>query len=674
MKIFYILLFSILNFVSSTAQNNKKVTNNLDELVKEYNDLFSKTNLLVDSLAIYTKKEMDFPIWKNFLDYKATNEASFKNELFLDLKQKSFFSQGFVWVSDAVHNFRAGITENDDVYFKSRFSTGIDWLLLGDGSYAKNKKNTYLLANEWKKDSLEINEYHKESALKEKQEIIRYVFDIQRLKLLKSYEYLLQQKANYYNNMQKAELFNAANKLKIDNDLLKIKNLSLLIKNYLSENVDGKLVNTFGNLPYGFNDLPKLNEISFDRLLQDQSRINNLQKEILNSKNLNNDNISLRAKVRYNYYDSERQNARTFATVGASLYIPLTSNKNEDIVKYKMDTYDSRLNYKKNQLKEELIAKHQSFYILKNKLETKVNESLYLEAMLKNEIAVYNRKDKSFSPEKYIGFSIDLFELNLEILDIKEQLCEQFITFYFLIQDNNTTEESKKKQMVDTNKISSYLWKNFFQEHSNADILTLLQNNNITQLFLSPGENKEKTEDFIQQANVVNIEVLRLLGENSYAKTTDGDAKLIDKLNEIKEQNFNGIHLDIEPHTFEDYKTNKQFYIDNLNKLFAAAKKWTDTNNKKLSVSIPLNLPTDNAKLLAENNIEAYIMAYENTDQIKLLKRTESLRKILNNNFVWVLRLSDFENQKSVDNAIQDLNKNGIFKIGYYDVSMLKQD
>ena len=124
-------------------------------------------------------------------------------------------------------------------------------------------------------------------------------------------------------------------------------------------------------------------------------------------------------------------------------------------------------------------------------------------------------------------------------------------------------------------------------------------------------------------------------------------------------------------HTFSDYRENIDSYVENMNAIFTQVNQWCEENDVKLSVSVPMNLADKNAKVLKKLKIKTYIMAYENVDQKKLLKRTEKLRNILKDNFVWVLRLSDFENVEILNTALNELYKHGITEISYYDVSML---
>lgn len=214
----------------------------------------------------------------------------------------------------------------------------------------------------------------------------------------------------------------------------------------------------------------------------------------------------------------------------------------------------------------------------------------------------------------------------------------------------------------------TYMWKSAFESTVNDTLLSQLNKYGIDTLLVSPGTNGIKITDFLTKAQNQNIHVSRLLSENSYAKDANGVQKLINKMQTLQ-YDFPGLHLNIEPHTFADYKANIPFYAARMDSIYDVAKQWCDPRNMKLTVSIPMHLPIQNATFLANNNITAYIMAYENTDQQKLLTRTQLLRTTLGNNYVWVLRVIDFATQQDLLDAVAYLNANGVSRVALYDFS-----
>lgn len=138
-----------------------------------------------------------------------------------------------------------------------------------------------------------------------------------------------------------------------------------------------------------------------------------------------------------------------------------------------------------------------------------------------------------------------------------------------------------------------------------------------------------------------------------------------------KNLGFNGIHLDIEPHTFDDYEENKDLYSKIQMKLFNNAKKWCDKNGMDLSVSVPMYLPIKVAKALGRNNITTHIMAYGNSSLHHKLDQTEAMRKLLKTNSRWAFEINDFSDYQSLKETETKLIEKEITEFTYHDLSQL---
>lgn len=667
----YSLLFFFLNLPIILGQQVLHVDQQINQLVKDYQDLFVHSNLVMDT--IINELQIKQPgLLNNLLKDQQLNKIQFTKRKNVVVSKSSFSDLGLKWVSDATHNFSPGISENEDVYFRSRFSTGIDWVVLGEGSWVKGKKEYNLFRKQIQMDSLRIHLQNNMVSLQNRLTILQHVFDQHRLNLLRKYERILQNQSIYWNHLYHIKLSSYADKLTAEQQLEEIQNAIELYEIYQEYDLDEAVLKTYWNLPFDNADLPALNLISEQELLKEEEDLLELQKEILISNEKSSNLPSLRFKLRYNYYDTADQPARSFSNIGASLSIPIHFGKESSKVAYQLASYEDNLDYKKQQLKNKLIVQHREFYILKKRVLQIDNELHYLQALLKNEMEVYTDENESFSPAKYIDYTEQFIQKNLALLEVKQKLSEAYLVFGSLYGLNTVLLEDKRSNTeLRENKQSTYMWKSYFETHSNEQLINSLKKNEINRLFLSPGRNDVKAKDFVQKAKQQGIETDRLIGENSFAERADGVDKLIQKLESVKLHNFSGIHLNIEPHTFDDYKENKEKYIQRMNEIYTTAKQWCNKNNVKLSVSVPLHLPTENAIVLARNKIDAYIMAYETTDQIKLLKRTETLRNTLQGGFIWVLRLSDFTNKAMLHKTEEILKNTGIERIGYYDFSAL---
>lgn len=431
MKIFFCLVTTIYLSYSVSSQTSKPSVSELNNLVKEYNAVFVHTKSFVEEILAQ-------PVLKNnglLANVVSDKDIAANNNFNANRNAVSADSQtdfGLKWVSDATYNFSPGISETEDVFFRSRISTGLDWVILGEGSMQRKKESKQNFNQQILRDSVQLNLQNNSFALHNRQMFLQHIFDLHRLEILKKYQQITQLQAAYKTKMHQVELSNNAEKINADNQVQAIGGMIEVYQSYLSQNIPEILVQEYWDIPYVDAVLPELSAVSENNLLKEEELLVQMQKDLLNSRNKSNDKTSLRAKFRYNYYDNAAQTGRSFASVGASLSVPIRFGKDNQSLAYEMATYDNNLYAEKLKLKDRLIAQHKDFYLLKNKLFQLQNEISYVEALLKNETEVYQKQNKNFSPAKYIEYAGMLVQKKLAVLDVKEQLCKNYVVFQTL--------------------------------------------------------------------------------------------------------------------------------------------------------------------------------------------------------------------------------------------------
>ncbi len=221
---------------------------------------------------------------------------------------------------------------------------------------------------------------------------------------------------------------------------------------------------------------------------------------------------------------------------------------------------------------------------------------------------------------------------------------------------------------------STYIWSAYFKANSNEDLLAQLQLFQIEEVFLSPGaEDSDKIRGFITLMKANGIRIYRLIGENSYVQKDNGFQDLKKKLTNLKAVGYTGVHLDVEPHALSDYKDNINLYTNRFNTLIDSAKSWCSGQQIDMNISIPMHTQASTAILLAQLNIPAYIMPYENPNVLKLIQRTVDLRAQLQDNFVWVLRTIDYSSVVQIADVQTTLQQHSILKTGIYELKTLCQ-
>lgn len=439
MKFLLCLIASFFAFQAVTAQNSSASASQLKELVKEYDNLFLYTKSVVDSLT--KPVEVGNHLLGSLVDDSKIGEAKLFRTNSAGVEIRSTTDFGIKWVSDATYNFTPGIGESEDVFFRSRVSTGIDWAILGEGSLQRSNQSRRTFEKQLRRDSVQLQINSNSFLVHHKQLFLKYIFDLHRLNILKNYLQVLQMHAAYQGNMNLAGLSNNIEVLKINNKVQAVTDVIEVYQSYLSENIPDDLVQQYWNIPYIQLALPNMSEISMEQLLKREELLVQMQKDLLISNHKPSEKPSLRAKFRYNYYDNADQIGRSFASVGASLTVPISFGKDDQKVAYQMASYDNNLYFEKLKLKEKLSQQHKTFHLLKSKLMQLQNDVSYTEALLKNEVDVYLQQSKNFSPAKYIEYAEMLFQKKLVVLDVKEQLCEEYVSFQLLSGANDSMPE-----------------------------------------------------------------------------------------------------------------------------------------------------------------------------------------------------------------------------------------
>ncbi|WP_027387843.1 TolC family protein [Chryseobacterium gregarium] len=661
-------LLLVLNFFIFLSAQSKSVlsinSNSLSILAADYRKIYASTKEIISKLSADDKMSRNTDhfnfaaanISLNSTDFNFTRQNSEKNSFNIN------------WVSEANYNFSPGFGDEDNIFYRARISSGLDWLALGEGSSKNQRIQNSLNEKARRINRLEKTQYKKEIDYRENQDGIKMIFDQKRIEILSDYEHILKLLNEFNVKQNKSGISNdadlALSKYRLEKISIEKKSLENLVKNAANNSFNKEILNA------AIPDLTPVENIDLSILVKDRQLALKMEKEILDIKNKRDRQPDLRVKLRYNYYSALSKD-RNFASLGASLNLPLSRNKtnldNENDLKFK----ENMLNDLQMVYRDKLNALYREYYELKSEIDILQSESTYLESDLT--LKSTNENSNTFSPAGYLNTAEKFLNNQLQKYDKKSQLYEKYLEYRMAAGIDYTTGPLQSGTNDDNAGNETYIWSAFFNNYSNAYIINLMNHWHINRVFLSPGKVPDlvKVEDFKTQAAANNIQVYRLIGENSYAKTDDGFTDLQQALIEAKNMGFAGVHLDIEPHTFDDYKENVDIYAQRLINLFTSSKLWCDQNAMDMGVSVPMQLPVEVATALNDNNVMSYIMAYDVLTLEKKMNKTAAIRSILEANYVWVFRINDFQNFSDLLDAETTIQSNGISKIGYYDLSQM---
>lgn len=677
-RILYILSFFIA--ASSLCAQKGQRNDDLKNLVSNLSGVYQDAQILMDSLMC-TNTDQKSGLWRDFLyDKNICKTLDKKNHRNADITS-GISDIGLKWVTEANSNLRKDISDSEeDVFSRLRLSSGIDWLVWGEGSFMGKKQERRWLKKKQERDQWSNSMGNQNLDFRNKLDLLQDIFNSHKLILLQSYQSLILKEYRHKEEMYRKGLINSIPVLELQHEMKSIQHSIDLINDYLSVNRKSDLYSKYWDLPSGYTDLPELNGLENQILSNTQSRLYQLNREIKKTEKNKISDFNVRLKLRYNYLEYRNHGGQTYPSIGLTVSVPLNFNRGDKLRQYELD--EQAISYEQEcaSLVQELKSRHRHFYLLKKELLDMENDLEYLKALLNAE----DKKSKSqqeFTPMVYIDLCKKFYLKQNSILEKQLELCEEFILFHLkagVISWENESMENplsllpSTTEKNDVNEISTYLWGHFFKETTNRELLDILNKSKINIVFFSPADSDSaKVSDFIKECHSLGVKVYRLISENSYASGNDGVQKLQAKLNTITDLGFSGIHLNIEAHTFDDYKKNTDKYTQRMNDLFSITKLWCDNHSMAMSVSIPMHTPLETALVLKEEKIDAYIMGYENSDQLKLLERTAMLRSVLGENTAWAFRIIDFATMADLENVSEMLSSHNIRKLAYYDCSLL---
>ena len=201
---------------------------------------------------------------------------------------------------------------------------------------------------------------------------------------------------------------------------------------------------------------------------------------------------------------------------------------------------------------------------------------------------------------------------------------------------------------------SIYIWDNIFDNYKLPFLLSYIEKEDFKNVIVSYNQkqnNNELKRNFIDTLFNKGVNVEIMTGKNSLLGSNP--VPYYDSITQSLDFNkISALHLDVEPHTFDDWSSNKTKYLDQYIELLDKSLIFCDKNEIKLSVSIPLHFPKEYIDKIYQRCHLVYFMAYENikTDYIvRKVKDYDPSKTII------ALRTEDFKNLLEIETKIIDI-------------------
>ena len=627
-----------------------------------------KINILSNS-DVYLLFQPDLGIKNSSLNDSIYNLKSsiYKRDIGLDFN------------SSIVNNQQIDIVNLDDnLPFKSRIQSGIEWNLLKNGLFQNKREAKKILIEQKINNQLSNNFLDKNTYLESYNNIIK-LFNEKKILLLNSRQKML---STFNGSLSRLYISNTIKQdewLEVQQRLAENKSLLQIYQPY---NAIQNTNSSKTNLNFPIFDINEQELMKYQNSLQKDSleyyfnQINKLSDNWLST-------VNFSPFTRYNYYNlinGSSASYRAFFSVGANLSIPLDFNRSkiktlhELESKQKIQSIENKHQFYFEELANDLYEYRYNLYQL--------TSIYYKRKIIEDAISIENIKRElnraNFSPIKACKLIDDLYRIDLELIEMNQNLYLKLLKIH---KKNDLIPMEKLLKPFDfsslnpkdsLNKKSIYIWSKTFKAYSSDILFQYIKTNQFNNVVLSIQEDSiDNQNQFCRILSENNIGVEIMIGNNKAFSEKDFQQFLNTKLSKVDIKSINGIHLDIEPHTFPDWKDKKSEYLAKFKQLVEQASLFAKEKNIKLAISIPLTYPEEVVNELFKSVDLIYFMAYENVKEDYISKKLLNFEKD-KEKIVIAFRTEDFENRDQMDLFISSFqNKYDYKKIAIHDLGRL---
>jgi len=585
--------------------------------------------------------------------------------------------KGLSVVSNNQFNFDTQYDE-DDIWYRARYINGIEWDILS-GGLVENKRRAEVLDNELQMKLLENKNANSGKISYENRNQIIYYFNKKKVEVLKARLDISNSKMDILTDLAETGEIRTTMLLEAHKQMIEINgqfNLYASFNDGLKTMLDTNRITTKRLLPpFDVNvvSLRALSGMQFNpnKMMELQAKNDKLKYNWLNE-------VDLTTGLRYNYYQRLGDGFdRGFMSMNLTARIPLRifqmdylslTRLQQDEVKLNMRQEDELKWLEISNLVYELRYKQKQFSSLLEK--QKLHHDL-----LRNFQGLKKIEDPSFQPivglnalDEFWSMEIEkidlLQQMYLKLGEIQEKIPNEAISQYITpwngnmsiiegVEDSNYVAETR----------SMYLWSKAWMDKSSTEIITNVRVWNIQKLLISAGGSEAHWPQFKQLVNMAERNELKcelLIGNNRWLSSSI-TSKLDSVWKKIEELPIEGIHLDLEVHTFDGFQDSPDaFFLLYMNRVREASA-FCKIHNLRLEVSVPLTYPAEVLQELEMLCDEIVVMAYETKGPKQIQNRIAEELIIGKDKISVALRAKDYVSKASMENDFRELK--GLIKV-----------
>jgi hypothetical protein len=548
----------------------------------------------------------------------------------------------------------------------------LEWDILS-GGIVENKRKAEIIENELQMKLLENKNANTGKISYENRNQIIYYFNKKKVEVLKARLDISNNKMDVLTDLAESGEIRTTMLLEAHKQMIEINgqfNLYASFNDGLKTMLDTNRITTKRLLPpFDVNivSLRALSGMQFNpnKMMELHAKNDKLRYNWMND-------VDLTTGVRYNYYDRVADGFnRGFMSLNLTARIPLRifqmdyltlTRLQQDEVKLNMRQEDELKWLEISNLVYELRYKQKQFSNLLEK------QRLHHD-LLKNFQGLKKIEDPSFQPivglnalDEFWSMEIEkidlLQQMYLKLGEIQEKIPNEAISQYVVPWNGNMSiiDGTEDSTYVAENR-SMYLWSKAWMDKSATEIITNVRVWNIQKLLISAGGSEAHWPQFKQLVNMAERNELKcelLIGNNRWL-SSNMTSKLDSVWNKIAELPIEGIHLDLEVHTFDGFQDSPDaFFLLYMNRVREASA-FCKIHNLRLEVSIPLTYPAEVLQELEMLCDEVVVMAYETKGPKQIQNRIAEELVIGKDKISVALRAKDYVSKASMENDFREL-------------------
>ena len=561
----------------------------------------------------------------------------------------------------------------ENLNYTRRFQAGVEWQVF-KGGFFENRVKARILEDRLLRERLQ-NDAQRESGhyLQRFDETI-YLFNKVKVNLLNQRKGQLQKQYALIRELVLLKKLKKEEMINMETRLAEVESLIDVYKSYndyLSISID--------SMEFDMQNLPLI-DLDYDKLFN----LIELQTDSILGQHSYTDyykwyhNLGVRPYFRYNYYVLYNSGYRSFFSTGVNLTVPIPFNtrlQNEvQNEKWKFDN-DRLVNDRLNLHEDILNTGYEFRYKLKQFIGFYQKRQMFMERLRVEKVKV-RLNDANIDPMQGLELYDDLLRIDLELVDLLQNLYLKALKVHSRIPNSEIRDIIKNQAMhevndyVDKKKRAVYVWSKTFTEYSPEFLAEYAIYNEFDKAIVAVMKNDTipERERFMQYA-AENGEVHFMLGNNKLFYEENIEGYIQEMLDQYPAVKPDGIHLDIEPHTFEDWGSRKQELLNQYLELVGKVSTFCKGKELQLSVSIPPHYNKEVIDKLLQLCDQVYFMCYENVDTDYLFRKIVPFLDNAQEKITLAFRTEDFENRIELEEKLNELEtKTQIHLYAYHDL------